>query len=60
MISYVSALESTPCWWMPLSCAKALAPTMALPGAMRTPVIVESRCAVRAISSVRTFVARRP
>ena len=32
MISYVARLLSTPCWWMPLSCANALAPTTDLFG----------------------------
>ena len=54
MISYVFTFAITPCWWMPDSCAKALAPTIALFGAIFTPVIVLSSFAVRAISSVRT------
>ncbi len=32
MISYVSRFESTPCWWIPDSCANAFAPTTALFG----------------------------
>ena len=52
MISYVFAFAITPCWWMPLSCAKAFAPTIALLGAIFTPVIVCRSCAVLAISSV--------
>lgn len=32
MISYVSGLFSMPSWWMPDSCAKAFAPTMACAG----------------------------
>ncbi len=42
MISYVLALAMTPCWWMPDSCAKAFAPTMALLGGMGTPVMLLS------------------
>ena len=30
MISYVSRSLSTPCWWMPDSCANALRPMIAL------------------------------
>ena len=30
MISYVSRSSSTPCWWMPASCANAFRPTTAL------------------------------
>ena len=38
MISYVARCFSTPSWWMPASCEKALAPTMALFGATYVPV----------------------
>ena len=58
MISYVFASAITPCWCMPLSCAKAFAPTMALFGAIFTPVMRESSWAVRAISSVRILQER--
>ena len=43
MISYVWALAMTPCWWMPDSCAKAFAPTIALLGGIGTPVILLRR-----------------
>jgi hypothetical protein len=39
MISYVKGFFSTPSWWMPASCAKALRPVMALFGCTGTPVI---------------------
>ena len=38
MISYVSGFFSTPSWWMPASCANALAPTIALLGWTIMPV----------------------
>ena len=38
MISYVDAFFSMPSWWMPLSCAKAFEPTMALLGCTDEPV----------------------
>ena len=57
MISYVSRLESTPCWWMPDSWAKALAPTTALFGWTGYPVSIDTRREVRAISfRVRRWV----
>jgi hypothetical protein len=53
MISYVAAFLSTPSWWMPLSCAKALRPTMALLGCTSNPVIPASILERRRICSVR-------
>jgi hypothetical protein len=35
----VSRAFSTPSWWMPLACAKALAPTTALLGCTTKPVV---------------------
>ena len=37
MISYVFLFFSMPSWWMPDSCANALAPTMALCGCTAIP-----------------------
>mmetsp|Transcript_22698 Transcript_22698/g.46250 ORF Transcript_22698/g.46250 Transcript_22698/m.46250 type:complete len:230 (+) Transcript_22698:996-1685(+) len=38
MISYVLACLSTPCWWMPDSCANAFLPTIALLACTSIPV----------------------
>ena len=43
IISYVDAFFSMPSWWIPDSCAKALAPTMALLGCSRAIWHKESR-----------------
>ena len=42
MISYVSACFKTPCWWIPDSWAKALAPTYALFACTAIPVYDET------------------
>jgi hypothetical protein len=45
----VAECLSTPCWWMPDSCAKALAPTMALLGWTEIPVYDATILLVRMI-----------
>ncbi len=52
MISYVDACCSTPCWWMPLSCAKAFSPTIALFACTAIPVKPETIFEARMICFV--------
>mmetsp|Transcript_16365 Transcript_16365/g.41453 ORF Transcript_16365/g.41453 Transcript_16365/m.41453 type:complete len:227 (-) Transcript_16365:1170-1850(-) len=56
-ISYVSLFLSIPSWWIPLSCAKALAPTMALFGCTGMPVSAVTSLLLRWISFLLMLVS---
>ena len=56
IISYVPACFNIPSWWIPDSCAKAFAPTIALFGCTENPVIADNNLEDLVITSVLILV----